>query len=126
MTLPETMKAMLLTGHGGLDKLEWREDVAVPKPAGGEVLVRVGAAAVNNTDVNTRTGWYSKAVRGDTGSAASEGYDGASDADGGWFNDRGGGSGPRVRDLEPAVRRGSVFREFRRRTRRGRVAGSRR
>ena len=84
MTLPETMKAMLLTGHGGLDKLEWREDVAVPKPAAGEVLVRVGAAAVNNTDVNTRTGWYSKAVRGDTGSAASEGYDGASDADGGW------------------------------------------
>ncbi len=84
MTLPETMKAMRLTGHGGLDKLEWREDVAVPKPAAGEVLVRVGAAAVNNTDVNTRTGWYSKAVRGDTGSAASEGYDGASDADGGW------------------------------------------
>ena len=43
MTLPETMKAMRLTGHGGLDKLEWREDVAVPKPAAGEVLVRVGA-----------------------------------------------------------------------------------
>ncbi|MAM25700.1 MAG: alcohol dehydrogenase [Rhodobacteraceae bacterium] len=84
MTLPDTMKAMVLKGHGGLDKLEWREDVPVPRPAAGEVLIRVGASAVNNTDVNTRTGWYSKAVRGDTNSAAATGYDGASDADGGW------------------------------------------
>nr|WP_148234725.1 alcohol dehydrogenase family protein [Pseudooceanicola batsensis] len=84
MTLPDTMKAMVLTGHGGLDKLEWREDVPVTRPAAGEVLIRVGASAVNNTDVNTRTGWYSKAVRGDTNAAATTGYDGASDADGGW------------------------------------------
>ncbi len=84
MTLPTTMKAMVLTGHGGLDRLEWRVDVAVPRPAAGEVLIRVGASAVNNTDVNTRTGWYSKAVRGDTGSAAATGYDGAADADGAW------------------------------------------
>lgn len=48
------------------------------------MLIRVGASAVNNTDVNTRTGWYSKAVRGDTGSAAATGYDGASDEDGAW------------------------------------------
>ena len=84
MTLPETMKAVVLTGHGGLDRLEWRTDVPVPRPEPGEVLIRVGASAVNNTDVNTRTGWYSRAVRGDTGSAAAEGYGGASDADGGW------------------------------------------
>ena len=84
MTLPETMKAVVLTGHGGLDKLEWREDMPVPHPEAGEVLIRVGASAVNNTDVNTRTGWYFKAVRGDTGSAATEGYAGASDADGAW------------------------------------------
>ena len=84
MTLPETMKAVRLTGHGGLDKLELCDDVPVPQPDAGEVLIRVGASAVNNTDVNTRTGWYSKAVRGDTGSAATEGYAGASDADGGW------------------------------------------
>ena len=84
MTLPKTMKAMVLTGHGGLDMLDWRENVARPSPAPGDVLIRVGASAVNNTDINTRTGWYSKAVRGDTGAAATEGYDGASDADGGW------------------------------------------
>lgn len=84
MPLPDTMRAVLLTGHGGLDKLEWREDVPVPRPSPGEVLIRVGGAAVNNTDINTRTGWYSKAVRGDTGSAAAEGYAGASDADGAW------------------------------------------
>ena len=84
MTLPDKMKAMVLTGHGGLDRLEWREDMPVPHPAAGEVLIRVGASAVNNTDVNTRTGWYSKAVRGDTNSAAATGYDGASDADGAW------------------------------------------
>ncbi|WP_316013224.1 alcohol dehydrogenase family protein [Roseobacter sp. HKCCA0434] len=82
--LPDEMQAIVLTGHGGLDRLEWREDVAVPHADAGEVLVRVGASAVNNTDVNTRTGWYSKAVRGDTNSAAATGYDGASDADGGW------------------------------------------
>ena len=51
-----------------------------PRPASGEVLIRVRASAVNNTDVNTRTGWYSKAVRGDTNSAAVTGYDGAADA----------------------------------------------
>lgn len=84
MPRPDTMQAVLLTGHGGLDRLEWRDDVAVPVPEEGEVLIRVGASAVNNTDVNTRTGWYSKAVRGDTGSAATTGYDGASDADGAW------------------------------------------
>ena len=67
MTLPETMKAVRLTGHGGLDKLEWCDDVPVPQPDAGEVLIRVGASAVNNTDVNTRTGWYSKAVRAPQG-----------------------------------------------------------
>ena len=83
MTVPETMRGMVLTGHGGLDKLEWREDLPIPYPGPGEVLIRVGAAAVNNTDINTRTGWYSKAVRGDTASGAG-GYDGAADADGSW------------------------------------------
>jgi len=83
MTLPDTMSGMVLTGHGGLDKLEWRDDLPVPQPAPGEVLIKVGAAAVNNTDVNTRTGWYSKSVRGDTASGAG-GYDDDADMIGSW------------------------------------------
>jgi NADPH:quinone reductase-like Zn-dependent oxidoreductase len=53
---PKTMKGMVLTGHGGLDKLLWRDDLPVPEPTDGEVLIRVGASAVNNTDINTRIG----------------------------------------------------------------------
>jgi NADPH:quinone reductase-like Zn-dependent oxidoreductase len=55
---PSTMSAVLLTGHGDFDCLQLRDDVAVPEPAAGEVLVKVAAAGVNNTDINTRIGWY--------------------------------------------------------------------
>ncbi len=84
MALPGTMKGVVLTGHGGLDKLVWREDLPVPGPAPGEVLIRVGASSVNNTDVNTRIGWYSKSVRSDTASGAAEGYGAAAEKDGSW------------------------------------------
>lgn len=56
--LPATMAAMLLTGHGGEERLAYRTDVPVPQPGPGEVLIRVGASSVNNTDINTRLGWY--------------------------------------------------------------------
>ncbi len=80
-----TMFAVLLTGHGGYDRLEWREDVPVPAPRDGEVLIRVGAAGVNNTDINTRTAWYSRAVtEGTTAAAAARGLDAARAADSGW------------------------------------------
>lgn len=62
MTIPDTMRAMLLTGHGDLDMYEWREDWPTPTPGPGEVLIKVGACGLNNTDVNTRSGWYSKTV----------------------------------------------------------------
>ena len=52
------MKAVLLTGHGGLEKLEYREDVPTPEPAEGEVLIAVDAAGMNNTDIWTREGAY--------------------------------------------------------------------
>lgn len=58
-TLPTCMRAMVLTGHGDLDRLEARCDVPVPRPQPDEVLVRVGAAGLNNTDINLRIGWYS-------------------------------------------------------------------
>ena len=53
------MRAVLLTGHGGPEVLDIQSDVAMPTPAPGEVLIRVAAAGVNNTDINTRMGWYS-------------------------------------------------------------------
>ncbi len=56
------MRAVLLTGHGGYAKLELRDDVPVPAPGQGDVLIQVGAAGVNNTDINTRIGWYSTDV----------------------------------------------------------------
>ena len=56
--LPATMRAVLLTGHGGPEMLEYREDVPVPVPAPGEVLVRVTACGVNNTDIWVREGAY--------------------------------------------------------------------
>jgi hypothetical protein len=60
MNLPGTMSAVVLTGHGGLDKLEYHQDWPTPRPVSDEVLVRVGACGLNNTDINTRTAWYSK------------------------------------------------------------------
>lgn len=54
------MNGIVLTGHGGLECLEWRDDLDRPEPGPGEVLIKLGGAAVNNTDVNTRLAWYSK------------------------------------------------------------------
>ena len=51
------MKAFVTTGHGGLDKLEY-QDVPVPTPVVGEVLIEVGACGLNNTDIWTREGSY--------------------------------------------------------------------
>ena len=56
--VPATMRAVLLTGHGGPEMLQYREDVPVPTPAPGEVLVRVNACGVNNTDIWVREGAY--------------------------------------------------------------------
>ncbi len=62
MSIPETMKGVQLTGHGGPEKLIWNEAIPTPRPGPGEALVRVLAAGVNNTDINTRIGWYAKDV----------------------------------------------------------------
>ena len=60
MTLPSKMRGIVLTGHGGPEQLVLREDLPVPSPGPRDVIVRVRAAAVNNTDINTRLAWYSK------------------------------------------------------------------
>jgi NADPH:quinone reductase-like Zn-dependent oxidoreductase len=81
---PQHMKAVLLKGHGGTEQLEYRDDVAVPTPASGEVLVRIRAAALNNTDINMRVGWYSKSLTAATGNS---GAVWARTADSGWAGD---------------------------------------
>jgi NADPH:quinone reductase-like Zn-dependent oxidoreductase len=52
------VKAVVTTGNGGFDKLHYRE-VPMPELGTGEVLIKVLAAGVNNTEINTRLGWYS-------------------------------------------------------------------
>ena len=56
--VPAIMSGVQLVGHGGPEMLVWRDDLPVPRPGAGEVLVRVLAAGVNMTDINTRVGWY--------------------------------------------------------------------
>ena len=84
-TIPRIMKAVLLKGHGGFDQLEYREDVPVPLPQAGEVLIHVGAAGVNNTDINTRAAWYSKGVSEGTNlQGGTIGYANAKQDDSSW------------------------------------------
>lgn len=59
-TIPNTMKGVQLLGHGGPEMLQYSQDIPVPTPKADEVLIRVSAAGMNNTDINTRIAWYSK------------------------------------------------------------------
>ncbi|MEO1199068.1 MAG: alcohol dehydrogenase family protein, partial [Pseudomonadota bacterium] len=95
MTEIETMRAMVLTGHGGMDKLVYHSSWMKPEPLQGEVLIKVGACGLNNTDVNTRTAWYSKGV---TDATTGDAFDTASDDDSTW-----GGAGvtfPRIQGAD--------------------------
>jgi NADPH:quinone reductase-like Zn-dependent oxidoreductase len=86
-----TMKAVVTTGNGGYEKLDYR-DVPVPVPKPGQVLLQVLAAGVNNTEINTRLGWYSETVSAATAAIAaiaeevaeSVGQNTTAAADGGW------------------------------------------
>lgn len=73
------MWAVVTTGTGGYERLSYRQ-VPIPQPGPGEVLLRVLAAGVNNTEINTRLGWYSAAVTGGTEATGTEG----ARPDGGW------------------------------------------
>jgi NADPH:quinone reductase-like Zn-dependent oxidoreductase len=94
------MRAVRLMGHGGLDMLQYQEDVATPRPAAGEVLIQVGACGMNNTDINTRTAWYSKSVTQATDAGGSAGFEKAKADDSTW-----GGAGivfPRIQGADVA------------------------
>ncbi|MEZ9550615.1 alcohol dehydrogenase family protein [Vibrio breoganii] len=56
----QTMYGVQMIGHGDFDQLQYKTDIEVPTPSKGEVLIKVSAAGVNNTDINTRIGWYAK------------------------------------------------------------------
>ena len=94
--IPTHMRAVLLLDHGGLDQLEYRIDVPVPTPAANDVLISVTACGMNNTDINTRTGWYSKSVTTATGEACSDTV-----GDGSWG---GGLTLPRIQGADPLGR----------------------
>jgi len=79
-TIPNKMSAVLTTGHGGYEVLEFRNDIKVPTPDSDQVLIKVLGAGINNTDINTRTAWYSKSVSGETNAKGSQGKD----DDGSW------------------------------------------
>ena len=83
-SLPDRMVAVQLVAHGGIETLHYRDDVALPTVAENEVLIRVAAAGVNNTDINTRIGWYSKKVSDATSSGGAAGFDEVDDADATW------------------------------------------
>jgi NADPH:quinone reductase-like Zn-dependent oxidoreductase len=78
------VKAIVTTGNGGYDKLVYK-DVPTPTVGSGEALILVLAAGVNNTEINTRLGWYSDSITGSTNSVADDGeLAKIQKADGGW------------------------------------------
>ena len=85
------MRAALLVGIGGPGMLEVRENVPVPRAGPGDVVVRVAACGLNNSDINTRVGWYSRSI---TTATAESGYEDADFRDVGWS--RRGLSFPRI------------------------------
>lgn len=79
-----TMKAVVTLGNGGYDQLVYC-DVARPIPGPEDVVIRVHAAGMNNTEINTRLGWYSSSVTTGTADAArNEEVAPSHKADGGW------------------------------------------
>ena len=69
-SLPTHMTAVYLRGYGGPEMLDVVSDAPVPSPGEREVLIKVAAAGVNNTDINTRTGWYAREVTGGSNDTA--------------------------------------------------------
>jgi len=78
-----TMKAVVTTGNGDYDRLDYR-DVPRPEAGPGELLLKVLAAGVNNTEINTRLGWYSSAVTSGTEQFADSISKDSDIEDGGW------------------------------------------
>ena len=82
--VPQMMMAVVTTGNGGYEKLDYRS-VPVPQIGEDEVLIAVRAAGVNNTEINTRLGWYSSSVTDSTADFGdTQSQEQSHKADGGW------------------------------------------
>ncbi len=79
--MPKTMTAMVTIAHGDYDQLQLKTDWPTPQPKQGEVLIKVSACGMNNTDINTRVGWYDDQVEAATNELAETN---AEDSAGGW------------------------------------------
>jgi len=79
----QSMQAVVTSGNGSHDMLDYRE-VPRPRAGPGELLLKVLAAGVNNTEINTRLGWYSSAVSDGTEQTAIAAGQNTAVADGGW------------------------------------------
>lgn len=95
-TIPATMRGALLIGNGGPEMLQVSDSVPVPAPGPGDALIRVAACGVNNTDINTRVGWYSKSV---TAATSGDGFADARADDATWG--AGGLAFPRIQGADP-------------------------
>ena len=51
------MKAVQVTGYGAIDKLKV-VDIVIPEPEDDEVLIKVKACGINNTEIWMREGAY--------------------------------------------------------------------
>ncbi len=93
---PQMMHAVYLKGYGGYDQLEYTDHALKPTPKPNEILVRVLACGMNNTDINTRTGWYNPSITCGTGDWSDSGEE----------TERGGWSGdiqfPRIQGMDIA------------------------
>jgi hypothetical protein len=69
----ETMSVIILTAHGGLEKLEFQANLIVPTPRANEDLTCTAATGINNTDINTHIGWCFKGIQIGIGTGAGEG-----------------------------------------------------
>ena len=84
MQKPASMMAVVTKGNGGYEMLEYKS-VPTPNPGANEVLLKVLAAGINNTEINTRLGWYSSSVSEATATASSNQVLSAEiKPDGGW------------------------------------------
>ncbi|ORY18307.1 hypothetical protein BCR34DRAFT_596249 [Clohesyomyces aquaticus] len=57
-SLPKTMKGVWIEKNGGTEVLQYRDDIPVPSPADGEVLVKNEFIGINYIDTYFRSGLY--------------------------------------------------------------------